>query len=338
MTDYKKLAKEVFEAQNKARTNPKHYIPKLTETLKLFKGDTIWRPGEEAGLQTQEGPGAYRELISFLESQKPIEPLSWNEDLSKAAQDHADDIGPKGITGHSGSDGSDSTARMKRYGEWQMTAAENIDFGGRTGEDIIMNLMVDDGNPNRGHRKNIFNPALKVTGVACNKHAQYRHCCVLDYAGGFTKRGEAGANYGEDAGFGKVGHPNLNLVGTGNSPNTSPHKPDLHIETKEKKEKKDKKDKKEKSSKSKSGCFGWCSSGKSKSSNAEKKSPETQESSPNMMILSGSGDPDEPDDCISTKVTVATQTIDGKKVKKEIRIYTMKNGETKTVEREMLVA
>jgi uncharacterized protein YkwD len=38
--------------------------------------------------------------------------MKWSNEVAKAAKDHADDIGPKGLTGHDGSDGSNLGDRL----------------------------------------------------------------------------------------------------------------------------------------------------------------------------------------------------------------------------------
>jgi len=35
-----------------------------------------------------------------------------------------------------------------------------------------------------------MNPAFKAIGVGVGKHSGYEYLCVMDYAGGFHKKGE----------------------------------------------------------------------------------------------------------------------------------------------------
>lgn len=67
--------------------------------------------------------------------------------MEAAAQDHVNDtgnyinkkcVGPKGVTGHDGTDGSTMDARISRYGEWSGHVGENISYGEDTGEDGII--------------------------------------------------------------------------------------------------------------------------------------------------------------------------------------------------------
>ena len=182
-TNYKKLIQDIFEQHNIIRTNPSAYIPILEKQISYFKGDVIIKPGSNCGISTSEGKSAYQECINFLKKQKAIGKLELNENLSKAAQDHVDDIGPKGICDHTGSDDSGPSERIERYIDWGITMGENIDFGAHTGQEIIISLIVDDGVPDRGHRNSIFNPKFKFVGIGCGKHEEYQSCTVLDYVG-----------------------------------------------------------------------------------------------------------------------------------------------------------
>ena len=66
------------------------------------------------------------------------------------------DTGPGGVTGHTGTDGSQPKDRCERYVKVEGMSGENIDYGEKSPEMVIIALAIDDGVPSRGHRSNIF--------------------------------------------------------------------------------------------------------------------------------------------------------------------------------------
>lgn len=178
------LEKEVVRELNRVRSDPQGYAKYVKDMLKYFRGNLLEYPGEIA-IRTNEGREAVQECYDFLISASPIDTLRPSRGMSLAAKDHVEDQGETSATGHTGSDGSSPFDRIERYGQWQTTAGENIDYGNNIARRIVLSLLIDDGVPSRGHRKNIFNPAFKVVGVACGPHQTYRYMCVMTLAGGF---------------------------------------------------------------------------------------------------------------------------------------------------------
>ena len=178
----------ILEEHNKVRQDPQSYIPLMEAWLDDFTKDNIVRNGVAPGVDliTQEGKAAVREAIAYLRKQPPVGPLQSSSGLAKSATDHVKDQGKTGQTGHNGSDGSDPQGRMKRYGLPSLSG-ENIAYGPTTAQQVVMQLIIDDGVPDRGHRVNIFKPEFNVAGVACGPHTTFRTICVINYAQGYIE-------------------------------------------------------------------------------------------------------------------------------------------------------
>lgn len=164
---------------NAARRDPRAYARRVRDFRALFTGDRFQRPGEIT-VVTQEGVVPVDEAIRFLEAQPPLPPLVRSGPLDRAAAEHAADQGRTGQVGHTGSDGSSPHERMRRHGSWRATG-ETIAYG-QSPEHVVMQLIVDDGVPDRGHRTILFSPAYQRVGLACGPHPQWRTVCVLTFA------------------------------------------------------------------------------------------------------------------------------------------------------------
>jgi uncharacterized protein YkwD len=180
------LEKEIIIELNRARSNPVGYAKKLEDFKRHYVGQYIYIAGRTQ-VVTQEGVSAVNEAIEFLKSTAPMPLLRVSQGLCAAAKVHAEDQGPKGLVSHEGSDKSTPGERMNRFGTWGAAFGENIEFGNTTAREIVIQLIIDDGVPGRGHRKNIFNPLYGVVGVSVGPHHRFGHMCVMDFAGTYTE-------------------------------------------------------------------------------------------------------------------------------------------------------
>ncbi|MBD2579145.1 CAP domain-containing protein [Oscillatoria sp. FACHB-1406] len=175
------LERQVLEEMNRARTNPSAYADWLESMKSYYYGNLLQLP-EQPTIRTQEGVKAVDEAIRFLRAKQPLQPLRLSAGMSQAAKDHVNDIGSRGIIGHYGSDGSQFSDRLGRYGASSGAIGENISYGVTTAEAIVMQLIVDDGVVGRFHRENIFYNDFSATGVACGLHRRYEELCTIVYS------------------------------------------------------------------------------------------------------------------------------------------------------------
>ena len=176
------VEKDVVLEMNKARSNPALYAELYVEPrTKRFDGNLY-----DNYVMTNEGVKVVNELIEYMKKAKPLPPLQAQKGLSLAAQNHSSTQGETDQTGHTGVDGSTPFTRIEKYGTYK-TAGENIDYGATSGREIVVQLLIDDGVPNRGHRKNIMAKDFDSTGVGfTKKHQTYGSVCVITYAGGYA--------------------------------------------------------------------------------------------------------------------------------------------------------
>ena len=129
-----------------------------------------------------EGDNVFKEAIQFLKSLPPLKPLQWDVNLTRSAQEHVDDIGPKGLLLYQSSDGTEPEDRISKYGNYIESLGENIDFGPNDVMGVIISLTLDDGEEERPHRENLFKQDYQKVGIACGPHKTEFQMCVMDFA------------------------------------------------------------------------------------------------------------------------------------------------------------
>ncbi len=179
------LEKAVIQEMSEARWRPKVYVKYLKELRPYFQG-TLWRLPDSTPLRTAEGLPALDEAIAFMESAESAGPLRFNEGLWHVARELALDQAKTGGMGHVGSQGSRLRQRLDRHGTLSSTAGECISYGPEDARMIAIQLIIDDGVKDRGHRRTIFNPDFHNAGAAVASHPQWGMVCVVDFADGFV--------------------------------------------------------------------------------------------------------------------------------------------------------
>jgi uncharacterized protein YkwD len=181
------LETKILAEINELRTDPSAYVKYLEQMKSNFNGNTL-KLSDGMQLVTNEGAAAVNDAITFLKAARPLSVFRLSPGLTKAARDHLQDLIKKDMAGHKGSDGSLPPQRVERYGQWSVTVKENISYLAQTPRDIVINMLLDDGNPKREHRKNLLSKDLKVVGLAVGDGKTYGRLCVIVFAGEFTEK------------------------------------------------------------------------------------------------------------------------------------------------------
>ena len=189
--DYAEKAKNIFNLINKFRANPRELARHLQQLKKyLDKNSNILSEPDKIQIQMVEGEEVFNEAINYLNNLRPLQPFQWEEALAQSAQEHVDDIGPKGLLLYQSSDGTEPEDRIAKYGDYVESLGENIDFGPNDALGVIVSLTLDDGEEERPHRENLFKNEYKKIGIACGPHQTEFQMCVMDLAYDFIPKGQ----------------------------------------------------------------------------------------------------------------------------------------------------
>ena len=193
--DYAEKSRTIFNLINKYRANPRELARHLERLKKYLDTSTnILSEPDKIQIQMVEGEDVFNEAINYLKSLRPLEPLQWEDALAASAQEHVDDIGPKGLLLYQSSDGTEPEERITKYGNYIESLGENIDFGPNDDIGVIFSLTLDDGEEERPHRDNLFKNEYKKIGIACGPHQTEFQMCVMDLAYDFIPKGQEQQN------------------------------------------------------------------------------------------------------------------------------------------------
>ena len=148
---------QMIDEINLIRTNPKGYIPYIQEYIKYLQNNGSFGNSIQTAV----------ELVDELRTTTPMKALKPKQCLYNTAVKHGKDEKRMGTSSHQGSDGSWPWDRILKGCPDLQDGNENLVGGPDDIRRAVILLLVDDGIPNRGHRKALLNPAWKY--VACHK-------------------------------------------------------------------------------------------------------------------------------------------------------------------------
>ncbi|MET8010117.1 CAP domain-containing protein [Streptomyces sp. NPDC005271] len=108
------------------------------------------------------------DLVNSERGKAGCEPVKVNDQLTKAAQDHSEDMASHSNMSHTGSDGSSPGDRIERAGYSWSTYGENVAQGYSTPKSVMDGWMSSS-----GHKANILNCHFKEIGVGLSKSGNY---------------------------------------------------------------------------------------------------------------------------------------------------------------------
>jgi len=127
--------KQMIDEINMLRSNPSAYAGYVNQFLQKFQSD-------------DDTKQAAKELTALLKTLKPLPPLVVNEDMYKDAREYGSLMAQKNIFEHS-----------------NLPYNENLSLGYKEIRDAVIDLLIDNGIPTRGHRKNLLATNIKFVAV-----------------------------------------------------------------------------------------------------------------------------------------------------------------------------
>eukprot|EP00658_Telonema_sp_P-2_P084400 TRINITY_DN9361_c0_g1_i4.p1 TRINITY_DN9361_c0_g1~~TRINITY_DN9361_c0_g1_i4.p1 ORF type:complete len:948 (+),score=150.23 TRINITY_DN9361_c0_g1_i4:181-3024(+) len=169
----------VLQCINAIRTHPKSFIPRLEDYLQR----------SEALVHTVEGPAAVKEAIEVLQTARPVVAfLEVPMGMLYAVRDHMADLSGRLDVSAQGSDGSSPYQRLLRYGQVPQRASHLQSLGHLAAEEIVLQLIIDDGVKNRIDRRTILDPEMRYCAVSVGVHPVHAQVAIVSMAYEFVDK------------------------------------------------------------------------------------------------------------------------------------------------------
>ena len=179
------ICKEILDEINKLRANPSSYVDKILKYKDYFEGNTLKIPGEKAGIETSEGASAYEEAANALKEAKYVQELIPSKGLFNIAEDYFNSIKEVGMEKI---DSLDINTSIDKFGSFIGEFYQLMESGSSSPEQIIINFLVCDGEPQRSYRANLLNPNIKKIGIASGEIGSGEHCTIVVFSNEFQNK------------------------------------------------------------------------------------------------------------------------------------------------------
>jgi uncharacterized protein YkwD len=174
------MERETFMYLNDVRTSPERYADHLRDLEERPGWPT--RPESKPPSARSEERTDMDETVLSLRNREPPPPFKVSKGLSFAARDLVQDLGPKGLTGHKGSDGSSPFERMNRYGQWEGKTVEILTYGYKEADELVTKMLSDRTPTGRADRESLFDKDYVIAGISCGTHKTYGTMCAIIFA------------------------------------------------------------------------------------------------------------------------------------------------------------
>ena len=169
-------ARDILQELNELRRDPRGYSYKVLKYKDYLQGNILKIPGVQAGIKTEEGAAAYDEAVNFLKGAESAEALTPSKGLCYIAQDFL------GLVQHKDPNNLgdiDMDSIISKHGSFTGKFSRSMEFGAASAEQVIVNLVVSDGDKTRGQRDALLNKEVKKVGIATGAHDTYRTASVI---------------------------------------------------------------------------------------------------------------------------------------------------------------
>lgn len=171
------FTRALLDEVNLLRTRPAEYARFVAAKFSRMDAQGFY-DHNGARYASNEGASAVDEALDYLRRATPVPPLALSPCLSAAARGHVAEQGPEGGTGHVSADGAGPSDRASRQLNGRAACGENISYGMATPRDVVIQFIVDDGVPGRGHRENLFKRDYQSVGFGFGPHKTFGHMAV----------------------------------------------------------------------------------------------------------------------------------------------------------------